>query len=437
MNVLRQATASQTRTLGPFVDSTDGATLETGLTIANTDIKIQIDGGSSSNKNSGGGTHVVNGLYSVTFDATDTATVGEFTVSVAIAGALVVVHKFRVLEEAVFDAMFAASALGYVANAPVNMSQISGDATAADNAEAFFDGTGYAGTNNVIPLVTTATNLTNAPTSGDLTATMKASVTTAATAATPIAASVSGAVGSVTGSVGSVSSYGSLVSDIAIAVWSAGSRTLTAISDSSGITTLLSRIIGTIASGTHNAQSGDSFARLGSPSGASVSADIAAISVGSGGLDAAGVRAAIGLASANLDTQLDAIPTVGEIQSGLATAANLATVAGYLDTEIAAILAVMNKIDTALESDGAAGYQFTILALENAPSGSGASASAIADAVCDEALSGHATAGTVGAGLSTIISQTTAAAIKAAARTGVEGTWEDEEGNTFVLTITG
>lgn len=57
--------------------------------------------------------------------------------------------------------------------ANVNVTQLSGDATAADNAEAFFDGTGYAGTNNVIP---TVTNLTNAPTNGDLTATMKASV---------------------------------------------------------------------------------------------------------------------------------------------------------------------------------------------------------------------------------------------------------------------
>lgn len=47
------------------------------------------------------------------------------------------------------------------ATAPdVNVLQLSGDATAADNAEAFFDGTGYAGTNNVIPLVTTSTNVT-------------------------------------------------------------------------------------------------------------------------------------------------------------------------------------------------------------------------------------------------------------------------------------
>lgn len=59
-----------------------------------------------------------------------------------------------------------------------NVGAISSDSTAADNAESFFDGTGYAGTNNVIPNVTTVTNLTNAPTSGDLTATMKASVNT-------------------------------------------------------------------------------------------------------------------------------------------------------------------------------------------------------------------------------------------------------------------
>lgn len=53
--------------------------------------------------------------------------------------------------------------------------------------------------------ITTVTNLTNAPTSGDLTATMKTSVTTAATAATPTAAAVTGNVGgNVTGSVGSV-----------------------------------------------------------------------------------------------------------------------------------------------------------------------------------------------------------------------------------------
>jgi len=69
----------------------------------------------------------------------------------------------------------------------VNATALSGDSTAADNAESFFDGTGYAGTNNVIPMVTTTTNLTNAPTNGDLTATMKASVTAAVPTSNAIA----------------------------------------------------------------------------------------------------------------------------------------------------------------------------------------------------------------------------------------------------------
>ena len=43
----------------------------------------------------------------------------------------------------------------------VDVVQISGDSTAADNAESFFDGTGYAGTNNVIPTVTTVNGLAN------------------------------------------------------------------------------------------------------------------------------------------------------------------------------------------------------------------------------------------------------------------------------------
>lgn len=72
----------------------------------------------------------------------------------------------------------------------------------------FFNIASPTSTMNTITTVTTATtatNLANAPTSGDLTATMKASVTTAATAATPAAASVTGNVGgNVTGSIGSL-----------------------------------------------------------------------------------------------------------------------------------------------------------------------------------------------------------------------------------------
>ncbi len=128
---LRQATASQSRALGPFIDSSDFLTAKTGLTIANTDIKLVVNGGASANKNSGGGTHRVNGVYGVTFDATDTATVGEIEVSVAVSGALMVFDRFVVLEEAVYDELFAASALGYVDSATVNVTKVSGTSQTA------------------------------------------------------------------------------------------------------------------------------------------------------------------------------------------------------------------------------------------------------------------------------------------------------------------
>ena len=89
-------------------------------------------------------------------------------------------------------------------------------------------------------------------------------------------------------------------------------------------------------------------------------------------LSAADVRTAVGLASANLDTQL----------GSLATASNLATVAGYIDTEVAAIKA---KTDNLPASPAATG---------DIPS-----VAAIADAVWDEATSGHQTAGTTGKAL--------------------------------------
>lgn len=57
-----------------------------------------------------------------------------------------------------FDGIIEESVEIPLANA-VNVTQISGDGTAADNAESFFDGTGYAGTNNTIPTVTNVTNL--------------------------------------------------------------------------------------------------------------------------------------------------------------------------------------------------------------------------------------------------------------------------------------
>jgi hypothetical protein len=110
MLYLRQSTASQSVLIGPFVDSTDGVSAETGLTIANTDIRLSANGGNMFAKTSGGATHDEAGWYTITLDATDSATVGRLQLSVAVAGALPVFAEFQVLEEAVFDALYAASA---------------------------------------------------------------------------------------------------------------------------------------------------------------------------------------------------------------------------------------------------------------------------------------------------------------------------------------
>lgn len=82
-------------------------------------------------------------------------------------------------------------------------------------------------------------------------------------------------------------------------------------------------------------------------------------------LDAAGTRAAVGLATANLDTQFGAV----------ATQSLLATVAGYIDTEVAAIKA---KTDNLPASPAATGAQMALTA-------------AAVDAVLDEIVEGTTT----------------------------------------------
>jgi hypothetical protein len=123
MRFLRQATASQEILLGPFVAAADG-TAQTGLTIANTDIKLLLGGATAEqNKNSGGGTHIAGGRYSAVLDATDTATVGVLEVSVNPASGIPWNKSYYVLEEAIYDALFAASATGLL---PANVTQFGG-----------------------------------------------------------------------------------------------------------------------------------------------------------------------------------------------------------------------------------------------------------------------------------------------------------------------
>lgn len=138
-------------------------------------------------------------------------------------------------------------------------------------------------------------------------------------------------------SVGSrtLTSVGTLVADI----WSHATRTLTAISDSSGVTTLLSRLSAGRATALDNLD-------------ATVSSRLAAASY-TAPLDAAGTRSAVGLASANLDTQLAALAgyvdaEVAQVVADLATLLGrlTATRAGYLDNLSAGVVPTVSDIRT-------------------------------------------------------------------------------------------
>jgi hypothetical protein len=103
----------------------------------------------------------------------------------------------------------------------------------------------------------------------------------------------------------------------------------------------------------------------------------------------------------------DSFARIGATGSGLtslASAANLATVAGYLDTEIADIKAKTDNLPAAPAAVG------------DIPS-----ASAIADQVWDEILSGHVTGGSAGAALSAATAPTAAAV--------ADAVWEEALGD--------
>lgn len=103
---LKQSTAGQEVPLGYFLDSTDGNTEETALTINNTDIKLWKTGSTTlASKNSGGATHISNGVYYATLDATDTNTLGSMVIFVHVTGSLSVKLDCMVLAANVYDSL--------------------------------------------------------------------------------------------------------------------------------------------------------------------------------------------------------------------------------------------------------------------------------------------------------------------------------------------
>lgn len=305
-------------------------------------------------------------------------------------------------------------------------------------------------------------------------------------------ASTTGAVGSVTGAVGSVT--GLTASDVgaiktktdflpsatagaAGGVFIAGTNAATTVT--TALTTTFTgnltgnvggNVSGSVASIATGGIAAASFA-AGAIDAAAIATDaidadalkadaVTEIQAGLSTLTQANVRSAVGLATANLDTQLAAIQAdtddiqtrlpaalvsgridasvgamaantitataiatdaidadalkadaVTEIQAGLSTLtqADIRTAVGLgaanLDTQLSGISGVTDKLDDTLAPNGSSPllYQFTADALELAPTGGSAPTAAdVADAVWDEARAGHVGAGSFGEGVASV-----------------------------------
>jgi len=137
--MLKQSTAAILK-LGPFIDSTDGVTPETGLTIAQADIQISKAGAAFAKTSAASPTttHDAEGWYPVPLTATDTGTLGMIAVQVNMSGALPVWLHAMVVPSNVWDSLFGADLL------QVDTTQIEGsDATDQINAAAYTALTDY------------------------------------------------------------------------------------------------------------------------------------------------------------------------------------------------------------------------------------------------------------------------------------------------------
>lgn len=99
---LKQSTAV-TLKVGPFLDSIDGITAETGLTISQADVRLSKNGGDYAQKNETTSlTHDELGDYDCPLNTTDTNTLGRLRLHIAESGAIPVTHDYAVLSASAY-----------------------------------------------------------------------------------------------------------------------------------------------------------------------------------------------------------------------------------------------------------------------------------------------------------------------------------------------
>lgn len=229
MILAKQSTAI-TIPMGPFLDSTDGDTNETALTIAQADIRLSKNGGTwAQSSNIAGATHMENGYYSVPLDATDTNTLGHLRISIHVTGALAVWEDLMVLPANAYDALVAGTD-----TLEADLTQIGGVAQSATDLKDFADAGYDPATNKVQGVVLVDTTTTNTDMRGTDNALLASSAPanfgdlsiTATTGLVDITQAAADKVWSTT--TRTLTSFGTLVSDI----WANATRTLTSLGSS-------------------------------------------------------------------------------------------------------------------------------------------------------------------------------------------------------------
>lgn len=127
---LKQSTAATVK-MGPFVDSTDGNSVEDGLTIQKADVRLSKNGGNMAAANAdqgvgdAGAAYDEIGYYDISLDTTDTGTLGNLKVMVHESGALPVWAEFMVVTANVWNTLCSTD------NLEVDLATVGGGTVAA------------------------------------------------------------------------------------------------------------------------------------------------------------------------------------------------------------------------------------------------------------------------------------------------------------------
>jgi hypothetical protein len=408
MRYLRTNTACRI-TVGPFFDKTDGITPETALTVTSCKLTMMVDSSDvptlvidAAPTASGGNNDMVHvtgddaGFYDLELTAAQTNYLGRAMIAITDAAThCPVFHEFMIVPAVVYDAVILGTDL-----LDVSMTQISGDAQSATDLKDFADAGYDPATNKVegVKLADTITTYTgNTVQTGDayarLGAPAGASVSADVAAVKTQTAAIEVDTADIQTRIPAALVGGRMDADMgAISADATAADNLEAMLDGTGGVNLnIQQLISTcgdalpniVLTGTGTAD-GISFTRSGSgnPFDAEFAAQIQQ-------------EATDALNAYDPPTNAEMVART-LLAADYATATALDAVDNFVDTEVSAIKAVTDKLDTALELDGVV-YRYTVNALELAPTGGSAPTAAdIADAVWNEAQADHVAAGSFG-----------------------------------------